>query len=63
MIDPNRIRKNVQRCCNYVGGRCILADAKCVQQDVSRSIVCRYFITAVLPNDRELYEQYLKNKR
>ncbi|MBP3300071.1 MAG: cysteine-rich VLP protein [Clostridia bacterium] len=62
MIDPNRIRKNVRHCCNYVGGRCILADARCVQWKVAHSVACKVFEQSVLPSDKELYEQYLKVK-
>lgn len=45
-------------CCNYVDGNCILLDngdvCKCPQL-ISFSLNCKWFRTAVLPNDKDLY--------
>ena len=47
----------VHECCNYDNGNCILLDngepCVCVQS-ISRSLLCRWFITAVLPLDGKL---------
>ncbi len=45
-------------CCNYDNGNCILLDdgdmCPC-PQIISFSLNCKWFRTAVLPNDKELY--------
>lgn len=45
-------------CCNYVDGNCILLDngdvCKCPQL-IFFSLNCKWFRTAVLPNDKDLY--------
>ena len=50
-------RRLVHECCNYEDGNCILLDdgepCVCVQS-ISYSLLCRWFIAAVLPLDREL---------
>ena len=58
-------------CCNYFKGHCLLLDdgeeAKCMQLISRYGIYCNYFKKAVLPADKELYEQIKKinkfNKR
>ena len=51
-------------CCNCRKGNCLLLDdgeeAKCVQLISRYGIYCNYFKEAVLPSDRELYEQIKK---
>ena len=48
----------VHECCNYDQGNCLLLDrgdgCVCVQR-ISYSLLCRWFQTAVLPLDHELY--------
>lgn len=57
----NRRRVNVfvrKMCCNYDNGNCILLDNGDVctcPQLISFSLNCKWFKTAVLPNDKELY--------
>ena len=50
-------RRLVHECCNYDNGNCILLDngepCVCVQS-ISYSLICRWFITAVLPLDGKL---------
>ena len=47
----------VHECCNYDNGNCIVLDngepCVCVQS-ISYSLLCRWFIAAVLPLDRKL---------
>ena len=52
-----RVRRLVHECCNYIDGNCIALDdgEKCVcVQSISYSLLCRWFRTAVLPQDKEL---------
>ncbi len=41
-------------CCNYMGGHCILFDCPCPQL-ITRSLICLWFMQAVLPGDTPLY--------
>lgn len=53
------------QCCNYDNGNCILLDdgEPCVcPQSISYSLNCKWFRTAVLPNDKELYIKLMKPK-
>ena len=53
-----KARRLVHECCNYDQGNCLLLDrgdgCVCVQR-ISYSLLCRWFQTAVLPLDHELY--------
>ena len=57
----NLVRK---RCANYRNGSCLLLDGleerTCVQLFCSSGIYCRYFQKAVLPIEKDLYTQILK---
>ena len=47
-----------EECANCDNGNCLLLDdgEPCVcPQSISRSLLCRYFLTAVLPGHRDLY--------
>ena len=46
-------RKLVHRCCNYAEGSCLALECVCVQS-ISYSVLCRWFRTAVLPQDTSL---------
>ena len=49
-------------CCNYDGGNCIALDdgEECVcVQSISYSLMCRWFLNAVLPADRALYAEIM----
>ena len=61
-----RVQGLTRQCCNNDGGNCLLLDdgwepCVCVQS-ISRSLVCKYFRTAVLPLDRELETVLLYKK-
>lgn len=53
-------------CANCQDGCCLLLDDgdshPCVQLLSISGIYCRYFLTAVLPTDDELYSQIIRNK-
>ena len=56
------IRKLVKsRCANYRNGNCLLLDDleehSCVQLLCKSGIYCRYFLKAVLPQEKALYTQ------
>ena len=49
-------------CANYDSGNCLLLDdgETCVcPQSITNALVCRYFKTAVLPADQELYAEIM----
>ena len=51
-------------CCNCRKGNCLLLDdgeeAKCVQLISRYGIYCNYFLKAVLPAEKELYAEILR---
>ena len=51
-------------CCNCYKGNCLLLDdseeTKCVQLISRYGIYCNYFMTAVLPAEKELYTEILR---
>ena len=62
-----KIRNLVRRrCANYRKGNCLLLDgleeSTCVQLLCSSGIYCRYFLKAVLPQEKTLYTQ-IKNQK
>lgn len=60
----SRVKKLLRRwCANYDRGNCLLLDdgydpCPCPQL-ISNTLLCRYFRRAVLPADRELWEEIL----
>lgn len=63
----SRVKKLIRRlCANYDKGNCLLLDDgydPCLcPQLISNTLLCRYFRTAVLPNDLELLEDILSEK-
>ena len=56
-----------RRCANYRKGNCLLLDGlkerTCVQLLCSSGIFCRYFQDAVLPGEKYLYAQILKQNK
>jgi len=52
-------------CCNYDDSYCIALDdgepCHCIQEISECSIYCNYFKNAVLPADRKLYAEIVKN--
>lgn len=71
IIMPGQSRKVnalVRRlCCNCVQGNCLLLDdgdeTKCVQIISKYRIYCNYFKNAVLPADKNLYEEILQQNK
>ena len=51
-------------CCNCCKGNCLLLDdgeeTKCVQLISWYGIYCNYFLKAVLPDEKELYTEILR---
>ena len=70
-ITPNqrvKISALVRRsCCNYFKGHCLLLDdgeeAKCMQLISRYGIYCNYFNESVLPEDKKLHEEILKQNK
>lgn len=63
-----KIRNLVRRrCANYRKGNCLLLDGleerTCVQLLCNSGIFCRYFQEVVLPQEKELYTQILKQNK
>lgn len=63
-----KIRKLARReCCNCVDDDCLLLDdgeeCKCVQLISRYGIYCNYFRKAVLPAEKELYEEILQQNK
>lgn len=56
-----------KKCCNCVGGSCLLLDdgeeTKCVQLISRYGVYCRYFLNAVLPAEKELYADILRQNK
>ena len=54
-------------CCNCCKGNCLLLDDgeahRCVQLISLYGIYCNYFKESVLPADKELYEEILKQNK
>lgn len=62
-----RVRALIRRlCANYDRGDCLLLDdgETCVcPQSITNALVCRYFKTAVLPSDLELWAELMDSRR
>jgi hypothetical protein len=62
-----RIHRLVRKaCCNFYHGDCLLLDDgeshKCVQLISIHGIYCNYFLSAVLPAEKEMYGEICKNQ-
>jgi len=62
-----RVKRLISRlCANYDRGSCLLLDdgyAPCIcPQLISNTLLCRYFRAAVLPDDRELYAEIMRER-
>lgn len=60
----SKVKKVVKKqCCNYIDGNCILLEGldpcPCPQL-ITRSLICRWFLTAVLPGEEELEQELIK---
>ena len=56
------VRGLTKRCCNFSGGDCLLLDGACPQY-TSRSLLCRWFRRAVLPQQPKLEQAILSPKK
>ena len=56
------VRGLTKRCCNFSGGECLLLDGVCPQH-ISRSLLCRWFRRAVLPQQPKLERAILSPKK
>ena len=56
------VRGLTKRCCNFSGGDCLLLDGVC-PQSISRSLICRWFRHAVLPEQPKLEQAILNPKK
>ena len=56
------VRNLTKRCCNYTQGGCLLLDGVCPQA-ISRSLICRWFRRAVLPQQPKLEQAILSPKK
>ena len=53
------VRGLTKRCCNFLDGDCLLLDGVCPQH-ISRSLLCRWFRRAVLPQQPKLEQACAK---
>ena len=56
------VRGFAKRCCNFLDGDCLLLDGVC-PQFISRSLICRWFRRAVLPQQPKLEQAILSPKK
>ena len=56
------VRGLAKRCCNFSDGDCLLLDGVCPQY-ISRSLLCRWFRRAVLPQQPKLEQAILRPKK
>lgn len=56
-----------KECCNYDKGCCLLLDygekCRCVQVISCYGIYCKYFISSVLPIDKQLHKEILQQNQ
>lgn len=55
------VRGLTKRCCNFLDGDCLLLDGACPQH-ISRSLICRWFRRAILPQQPKLEQAILSPK-
>ena len=60
----SKVKKVVKKqCCNHIDGNCILLEGQdpcpCPKL-ITRSLICRWFLSAVLPGERELEQELIK---
>ena len=63
-LTPGQLRSVsglTKRCCNFLDGDCLLLDGVCPQH-ISRSLLCRWFRRAVLPQQPKLEQAILSPK-
>ena len=55
-----RVQAMIPTCCNWDRGKCLALDMPCPQQLSVSRINCRYFRSAVLPAEKELYNEIIR---
>ena len=55
-----RIRELIPACCNWERGHCLPLDMPCPQQLSPGRISCKYFRSCVLPAEKELYAEIIR---
>lgn len=68
LTQSGKVNKLIRKlCCNYDGGNCLLLDngepCCCIQKISRYGIYCNYFLKAVLPADKKLYEEILQHNK
>ena len=58
-----RIRELIPACCNWEQGHCLPLDIPCLQQLSPSRVTCKYFRSAVLPAEKELYAEIIQRNR
>ena len=58
-----RIQGLIPAGCNGEPGHCLPLDMACPQQISASRISCKYFRTAVLPAEKELYAEIIRQNR
>lgn len=58
-----RIRELIPACCNWERGHCLPLDMACPQQLSPSRVSCKYFRNAVLPAEKELYAEIIRQNR
>ena len=58
-----RIRELIPACCNWERGHCLPLDMACPPQLSPSRVSCKYFRTAVLPAEKELYAEIIRQNR
>lgn len=58
-----RIRELIPACCNWERGHCLPLDMACPQQLSPSWVSCKYFCIAVLPAEKELYAEIIRQNR
>lgn len=63
-----KVNRLIQRlCCNYDDGKCLLLDDEepccCIQKLSCYGVYCNYFMRAVLPADKKLYEEIVNQNK
>lgn len=55
-----RVRELIPSCCNWEQGHCLPLDMPCLQQLSVSRVSCKYFRTAVLPAETELFAEIIR---
>lgn len=54
------IRELIPACCNWEQGHCLPLDMPCPQQLSPGRVSCKYFRSCVLPAEKELYAEIIR---